>query len=347
MTNFIRFCRCLLAIAGVPLFAWQSADGIYVQPPKYYDERSLAIMLDELERQLQSVQVVDQGKLEAQLGVSSGTRRRSFAFSVGVTGPALPSVDTVSKPNSAGEPVAAEQTVKQPSYSVPARDLPQLASAGTSPTPGVNAETLLAEQISLTYRLYSLRTILNRSISDRLYVDNPETLRTRESAPQAKLGTRKQVLLGFSIDIQPPKEANEREAYVRIEVSHNGQRPPSIVSIMPQEKIFNVATVSEKAANFGFALPLSVIGLGASLGAGSQALYVYRDADTIGRLDPPGTTNDNVPTTAFGWTFRPVLGRKFVEPGNRKVFVTLALDNPRMRRAPKRFPIVLPRDGGS
>ena len=309
MTTFWKSPLVVLALSLTFYGFSSAAEGIYVQPAKYFDERSLTIMLDDLERQLAAVQVIDQSKLDAQLGVSSGTTRRAFGFSVNVGGPALPGIITKSTLNSAGVLAPSEQTVTQAAATPTAPTSPTVNALAGAPAPGINSEAMLSEQINLTYRLYSLRTLLNRSISDRLYVKDPKAVKNGE---KFVTGTRKQVLLGFSIDVQPPKNSEEKEAYVRIDINPMGGRLPSVVSLMPQEKTFNVATVSEKANSFGFAIPISVITVGLSVGSQSQALFVYRDTDTVGRLDSP---------------IRPVLGRKWVEPGNRKVFVTLSLDS--------------------
>jgi hypothetical protein len=187
---------------------------------------------------------------------------------------------------------------------------------------------MLTEQIDLTYRIYNLRLLLNRSVTDRLLIPSGE-LKDRQNPPKA--GTRKQVLVGFSISIQPSEDSKGREAYVLVEAGSPKQSPPEVVSLLPQEKTYNVATISDKAASFGFAIPISVITLGLSAGTDKQTLFVYRDADTVARLDGPGrfkfnNEGEDVAATDFGWSFRPVLGRDYVEPGIRQVFVNLALN---------------------
>jgi len=100
--------------------------------------------------------------------------------------------------------------------------------------------------------------------------------------------------------------------------------------MLPQEKTFNVAAISDKSLSVGFAVPVSVVSLGLAASDQKQSFFVYRDADTIARYDGPGrfSTLDKeaIEATSFGWSFRPVLGRDYVEPGIRQVFVALALD---------------------
>jgi hypothetical protein len=323
----ISYCGVALALlACCPIRV--VAQGIVIGPPKIYDERALQIMLDDLERQLGKTQIVDQTKLEAQLGVTSGISRSasSFALSLGV--PASPGVVTTNTPNAQGQLVPSQQVVTDAGGSPSAPGLPTTTALSTAPSAGVNVESLLAEQINLTYRIYNLRLLLNRSISDRLLTPDG-TLKDRQTP--GKPSTRKQVLVGFSISIQPTEDSKGREAYVQVEVGAGSKKPPQVVSLMPQEKTYNIATISDKAASFGFAVPISVVTLGLAAGGQKQTLFVYRDADTLARLDGPGRFKEkedsaDIESTDFGWSFRPVLGRDYVEPGIRQVFVNLALN---------------------
>jgi hypothetical protein len=312
-----------LLLLQTPLI--KAAD-IVIGRPKIYDERALQIMLDDLERQLSKTTIVDQSKLEAQLGVVSGINRSASSFGLSLGGPSTPGIVTTNTPNAQGQLTPSTQTVTVAASTPAAPSLPTTTALASPPSPGINAESLLTEQIDLTYRIYNLRLLLNRSVTDRLLIPSGE-LKDRQNPPKA--GTRKQVLVGFTISIQPTDDSKGREAYVRVEVGSSKQPPPEVVSLLPQEKTYNVATISDKAASFGFAVPISVITLGLSAGVDKQTLFVYRDADTVARLD--GTSiitleKEEIAATDFGWSFRPVLGRDYVEPGIRQVFVNLALN---------------------
>lgn len=98
--------------------------------------------------------------------------------------------------------------------------------------------------------------------------------------------------------------------------------PPSIVGLMPQEKTYNVATLTRSSTGFGFGALVSVFNLGVSGSRSRETIYLVKDTDTVALA----RSNDgNGP--AFGWQFRPVLGRESVEPGLRHVFAVIALPN--------------------
>src|SRR5262249_45026937 len=119
------------------------------------------------------------------------------------------------------------------------------SSATSAPTPntlpvltansgqfGSNPSDLLSDQINLTYQVFNLRMLLERSITDRLLLD---------PNPTSSSGyTRLQAVIGFDVTLDPPKEAKDSAAIVEVTVTVEPNANPSpkvsLVALMPQEK---------------------------------------------------------------------------------------------------------------
>jgi len=112
-------------------------------------------------------------------------------------------------------------------------------------------------------------------------------------------------------------------------VRNTGSIGISLVSMFPQNKTYNVASVSQSASTAGFGALVSVIDIGFSVGKASQKLYLLRDTDTVAveRVPTDESEGDNPNEVRFAWQFRPVLGHHSVEPGPRQVYALLALPN--------------------
>lgn len=144
-------------------------NGIGVSNPKIYDNRSLVIMLEELNRTLQTIKVVDQTSLLANLGLTQGSTSRevSRSFQAGMT--PIPGVTTTRTPDTDGNLTISEEVTTKPEVSAQTPTLPDaLAAPSFTPKFGINSEDLLTQQIDLTYKIFNLRMLLERSISDRL-----------------------------------------------------------------------------------------------------------------------------------------------------------------------------------
>jgi len=182
------------------------------------------------------------------------------------------------------------------------------ALSGFTPNFGANAGDLLNDQINLTYQIFNLRMILERSLSDRLIEDDP----------------RMQAVLGFNVTIDPPRTAVDAVAVVEVTLSSTttSGKPLSLVAMMPQEKTYNAATLSTKARQFGGSAIANVVEVGVNARRRTQTFYLYRDNDTIAyeRMD-----RDHPNQLVFGWMFRPVLGRRSVAPGFRQMLAVAAL----------------------
>ncbi len=154
-------------------------NGIGVSEPKVFDNRSLMIMLEELDRQLQSIRVIDQTTLNANLGLAQGAQSRDVARSLEFGTIPIPGVTTKQTLNGSGELTVSEQNTTQPGLAGKTPTLPDLiTSPSYQPRFGINSEDLLTQQIDLTYKIFNLRMLLERSISDRLRTDVGSILRT-------------------------------------------------------------------------------------------------------------------------------------------------------------------------
>ena len=170
--------------------------------------------------------------------------------------------------------------------------------------------------MNLSYQIFNLRMLLERSLSDRLQGDEP----------------RLQAVLGFNVTIDPPRTANDAVAVVEITLTQGFNDdavkqpqtniPLSLVSLMPEEKTYNSAALSSKSNAFAGAAVVKMVQIGYNQRKRSQVFYLYRDNDTVSyERMVPGQPNKIV----FGWMFRPVLGRRSVSPGLRQLFAIVAL----------------------
>jgi hypothetical protein len=305
--------------AGLLLLAsssWAETDnGIVVGKPKVFDNRSLYIMLDELKAQLKTVQTVDPQKLAQSLGLLQGSQTHDVSWALTLTGQATPKITTTEKADSSGQLVPSDRTTEQAPTSPTPPALPDLIPAPTySPSFGENSQDLLADQVNLSYQISNIRLLLERSLSDRIFENEP----------------RLQGLLGFSISLDPAKQMRDRAAYVEIRVK--GAPGASLVSMMPFEKTYNAAALDTSSHSFGGSAVASVFTVGVNARSRSQTFYLYRDTDTVA-LERP--SEKDAAAVAFGWEFRPVLGRRSVSPGSRQMFAVLALPAADNTKTPK------------
>src|SRR5215203_200382 len=310
----------------------QTPNGISVGRPKVFDDRTLILMLEGLSETLHGLQFIDQVTLARALGLQQGFGSSELTTNLTATALPLPSnkvetIATTGNVNDKGEPLpdatkkttTAERAAFTPTP--PLLDATVNATpAGFSPTYGESASDLLSDQVSLTYQIFNLRMLLERSLSDRLLADN---------------STRLQAVLGINVALDPPRSAADAVAVVEVTLTSDGtaQDGLSLVSLMPQEKTYNSAALSTKSNAFGGAAVVKMIQIGYSQRRRNQIFYLYRDADTISYERMP--TDGDGKSVVFGWMFRPVLGRRSVSPGLRQLFAIVAL--PGSNQAPQKL----------
>jgi hypothetical protein len=288
-----------------------AGNGIAVGSPKVFDNRSLALMLEQLDRSLERLNAIDEAKILAQLGLLQGQQSSSINRSFSISTLPIPSLDlTEKKDTNSNELQMGQRVTKAAEYTPKAPDLGTIQY----PSPfdakmGLAAQDVLSEQINLTYQIVNLRMLLERSITDRHYSD----------------GTRAHAVLGFQVSLDPMRQHKGKAAFVEIELSSKGKKRPSLVSLMPQAKTYNVASISQKSTSFSGSAVVKIVSLGYSQKNGSQTYFIHKDADTLAFERPPGDSSDSL---RFGWEFRPVLNLNSVEGGIRQLFAVVALDEP-------------------
>lgn len=331
-------------------------NGITVGQPKQFDERTLTLLLQSLEEQLAKSQFPDPTALFGATGRFGGASATTTSMGLSIRGPSTPSIvstvgsgskDTNSGSSTEGtsqtatvggtspgssntqttssttgntsEVTTTNQVVTtQPSFTPPTPTLPgQTSMFSFQPQFGISAQDLLAEQTSLFYQIVNLRLLLDRSITDRLKIENTEH--------GSNLIKRDQIVVGFQISI----DAAEKDAVAEAEITIGGTEV-SLVSLMPKDKTYNVASVTKDSKAIDLGAVVQFIGVGATAGKTQESLYLVKDTDTVA-LERPD--NDGS-TVKFAWQFRPVLGRRTVEPGVRQVYALISVPE-RDRRALK------------
>jgi hypothetical protein len=302
-------------------------NGIAVGRPKVFDNRALSIMLEEWQAALRNIQFVDQAKLAAAFGLFQGFSSREVASSFSATALPLPGSSTETVLNSGqvdatgnALPATTQQTTttSRDAFTPQPPTIEAIPAFNNfSPNFGQHPSDLLSDQINVTYQIFNLRMLLERSLSDRLL-----------SVEGGR--TRRQAVLGFNVTVDPPRTAENAVAVVEIELStaSNAADGLALVSVMPQEKTYNSAALSTKQNAFGGAAIAGSFSVGYSERRRGQTFYVYRDADTISyerMVDTKGESGSRNGRVVFGWMFRPVLGRKAVSPGLRQLFAVVSL----------------------
>lgn len=324
---------CLRSLAIMALFYHlvsfnvTAQNGINVTEAKVYDDRTLMIMLEQLNERLRNINFIDQSRLAAQLGMSQGFQSRDVSRSLDIGTLPIPGLKTTTTTDAEGKS-SSEQVEDRAAYSPSRPALPELQVAPKyEPMFAENPSDLLDDQVNLTYQIFNLRMILERSLTDRLW--------SSDGTP-ANLGPRLIAVIGFDVDIQPPKDARDSAAFVEVTITPTvaGAAAPSLIALMPQEKTYNSAALNSKSTAFGGSAVAKIITVGYSERRRGQTFYLFRDSDTSSFAYPRKAAENMI---KFGWVFRPVLGRRSVSPDKRHMFAVISL--PANDSAINAFPI--------
>lgn len=294
-------------------------NGISVSRPKVFDNRTLTLMLESLSESLRNMQFVDQKALAAAFNFLQGSRTSEVVSNLSVSTLPVPgfkqeAITNTGNVSSGGAALPdTTKTTTTTNRDVVTPQPPALDTlptfSGFTPTYGENPSDLLSDQVNLSYQIFNLRMLLERSLTDRLLTGGEP---------------RRQAVLGFNVTLDPPKTAQDSVAVVEITLS----LPPgtgdglSLVSLMPQEKTYNAAALSTKSHAFSGAAVAKIVQVGYSERRRGQTFYLYRDNDTVSYERMNSGNPDQI---VFGWMFRPVLGRRSVSPGLRQLFAIAAL----------------------
>lgn len=223
--------------------------------------------------------------------------------------------------------------------------LPSTSPMAAPSAYNVSALDTLNEEMQLSYQMMNLQLLLQGSLDDDYTPDG---------------NAKRHVTLGFPITVTTPKEHLDEVAEVSVSVCNaalpNGPPPmapasalekdgsaPSLRTIIPQEKTYNVASIVSKSTQLGVgAIVANVLNVGASFLYGHQTYYLVRQQDTVAleRSEPVGVVEDEkgkapklVPLSCrdgldpltFAWQFRPVLGQRTVEQGQKQALAQVSL----------------------
>jgi hypothetical protein len=323
-----------VAVYGYRLIAtWfgphdNSSNGIAVGRAKQFDNRSLSLILEQLDASLQKLNFVSQS-LAQNSDVFQESRSADWSRSLSL-GSLLGKSSTVADKSpdpDAGSAQSDNQAAGSGQGSDAGSDAAKSkASAGSadkqgfSPQFGSAAGDVLTDQMNLAYQIINLRVLNERALSDRLQNG----------------AARLQVVLGFQVSINPPRYAKDCVAVAEIELKlPGGVEPISVVAMIPQEKTYNAATLSSSSDSLDGSVVSAPWRLGAAVGRRRNNVFLHRDSDTVAFERNSGwygaafglrrrKTLDRA-LSAFGWEFRPVLGRRSVSPGARQMLAVVSL----------------------
>jgi hypothetical protein len=316
---------------------------IYVGEAKLFDDRSLETMLSAAEYRLSTLQFLDQSSVANRVGANQGATLQQSQLSIQAEGPPVPQVVTKATTTTGKDAGTTRETDKTSPNISPS--LPSLASGGPSSPSGfsLSAFDTLNEQVQLTYEVSNLRLLLEGSLNDRLR--NPLTCDREIDKAQCEkqmpswVKMKQRATIGFPISIQTPPGAKYDNAVAEVVVTVTAEAgppgadpspcspndPPGVINILPRERSYNEAKITDKATNIGFAAVTQVFSVGVAGSKRFQTYFVVQDLDTVAfQATPSADTKLDGCQTTFGWQFRPSLGRKRVLSGLRQTFVQLS-----------------------
>ncbi|HUA83751.1 MAG TPA: hypothetical protein VMB85_07820 [Bryobacteraceae bacterium] len=310
-----------------------SGNGIDVGQPKIYDDASLRMMLDGIRAKLATMTGLDQGSLiSALVNVSGATiNQTQFGFQVSPTTPPTVATTNTGATNStatnqnlpagntslAGSTVTTTQPTTQTvtTTNPPASPIPTMpTSLAFTPPASVAPSSLdvLNQQMQLSYEMANLQLLLEGALSDRFVA--------------SQRFVKPKVTLGFPITLTPKPPSRDAVAVVEVEVTVStalSGEAPAVTALLPQEKTYNVAAMTDRTTSIGGGAVIGAVGLGATLLKGRKTLYLVQDQDTIALPRPADPQEPH--TVSFVWEFHPVLGEHFVRSGMKQAFVQLAM----------------------
>ncbi len=208
---------------------------------------------------------------------------------------------------------------------------PSFAAPSVTAPGGVSATDLLNEETQLSALITSLRLLMQGALTDQL---EPGT-----SLPKPRM------TLGFPISINVPVGYQYRNAVAEVEISvcppeGTAGEAPSLITVLPQAKTYNVASLVTKSSQIGGGAVSGVLTLGGSFLHSRQTYYLVKDQDTIALQHAPNPSNrrctylvfdpekgpheESHSPVVFGWQFKPVLGQSVVQDGLRQTFAQLS-----------------------
>ncbi|MGA7159239.1 MAG: hypothetical protein WBY53_20510 [Acidobacteriaceae bacterium] len=174
------------------------------------------------------------------------------------------------------------------------------------------------EEMQLSAQIMDYELLLDGAFNDR-YIPGSQV-------------AKKRITVGLNISVEPcefggTQSATKRLlkdhlAEIEIEVvdSSGGSDKPSIITLLPRDRTYNVASLSDKSISIGAGGVLGgVLSIGGNWLWHKQKYYLIEQQDTV-------AIDESTPqTTKFVWQYRPVLGRDFISAGTKQNFVQFAI----------------------
>jgi hypothetical protein len=318
------------------------SNGIVVGRPKVFEDEALRAMLQDAESALAKLQFVDQAGVASKIGGLQGGQLTQNAFGLSVNGPPLPQIQTTANApvqnttgqNSTGSEVdtgtstttknttsntanttnngATLQTVTTRAAATPSAPTTAASSLSLPTNLANSALTTLNEQMQLTYEIAGLRLLLEGSLTDR-YIQGLDI-------------PKKRVTIGFPISITAATNRRNYVAEVEVRVRNLpgslGDEPPGLVAVLPRERTYNVASITDNSVALSGGVVSQILSFGGSFMHSRKTYYLVQDQDTLAMQFPETAEDEKL--AAFGWQFRPVLGHKTVIAGDRQTFAQVS-----------------------
>ena len=282
-------------------------------------------------------------------GGSTTTTPSSTGTTTTVTAPTGTTTTTTTTSSTTATTTGSNQTV----VSTPGSTLStQTTSPSVTPAPPTIANVpsfslpsafspsaldVLGEQMQLSYEIINLQLLLEGSLNDQ-YVRGTYLMKPHTT-------------VGFPISITAPSRGEYRNAVAEVEVTvcdppvvgpEGMSEAPSLMTILPREKTYNVASITNKSVSLGASgIIAGVISVGANFLWGHQTYYVVEDQDTVAIQRSPrsgvckpfkiydkdkkqSADVAQSKSVTFAWQFRPVLGQSIVRQGLRQTFAQIS-----------------------
>lgn len=243
-----------------------------------------------------------------------------------VTGPTSSSSSTTSNQTQAtGPSTQTTYTLSQPTAPTPAAAPSNWFAPPSSFSP--SASNILSEEVQLNSEVAGLALMMEGPQTDQVY-----PVRTPDG--KTVMVQKHHVTLGIPITILPSYEDKDAVAEIILTVKPIPDAAidgaPAITAILPEDKTYNTATISNRSVNIGAGVVTGVLTAGVNWLWQKQTYYIVQAQDTVAFQLPPDPTDPE--RISFGWDLRPVLGNPTVSSGNRTLFVQLSF-TPRLDQA--------------
>jgi hypothetical protein len=265
---------------------------------------------------------------------NSGTSNNQTQSTTGAaSGPTSSNQLTVTLPTTSSGTTGNNQSVATgPSTQTVASLAQQNPSAAALPTPNSytapstfapSASNILNEQVQLTSEVAELALLLEGALSD-------QAVQTTLSSGGVLTLPKRRVTIGIPVTIVPSDKDKDAVAEVIVTITPTAggmfHDVPAITAILPEDKTYNVATITGKSYNVGGGVVTGVMTAGVNFLWQKQTYYIVQAQDTVAVQLPPNPANSGA--IQFGWQLRPVLGSRTVSSGMRTLFVQLAFPPP-------------------